>query len=155
LQRSSARRICAQISRRGVRGGNAHQPLFAYVPSPLSYHHLSLLTPSPVLHTPANTVRDIGIDNTIDITIAFINLIIFPFQIFSFILPHVKYSIRYNIRQDFYRFLMKLPFKTLLFTCVHSNWQKSMKIACGDGIFALWLSLSYGQRGKRADLPEQ
>ena len=43
----------------------------------------------------------------------------------------------------------------LLFTCVHSNWQKSMKIACGDGIFALWLSLSYGQCGKRADLPEQ
>ena len=44
---------------------------------------------------------------------------------------------------------------TLLFTYVHSNWQKSMKIACGDGIFALWPSLSHGQRGKRADLPEQ
>ena len=43
----------------------------------------------------------------------------------------------------------------LLFTCVHSNWQKSMKIACGDGIFALWPSLPYGQRGKRTDLPEQ
>jgi hypothetical protein len=56
-------------------------------------------------------------------------------------------------RADFY--LLNIFIFTLLFTCVHSNWQKSMKIACGDGIFALWLSLSYGQRGKRADLPEQ
>ena len=35
---------------------------------------------------------------------------------------------------------------------VHSNRQKSMKIAFVDGIFAHWLSLTYGQRSKCADL---
>ena len=55
---------------------------------------------------------------------------------------------------DRFRFVASAAVLRLLFTCVHSNWQKSMKIACGDGIFALWLSLSYGQCGKRADLPE-
>ena len=38
----------------------------------------------------------------------------------------------------------------LLFTCVHSNRQKSMKIACGDGIFARLPRLSYGQRSRCA-----
>ncbi len=38
---------------------------------------------------------------------------------------------------------------------VHSNQQKSMKIACGDGIFACPPRLSYGQRSQCADLPEQ
>ena len=40
-------------------------------------------------------------------------------------------------------------------THVHSNRQKSMKIAFVDGIFAHWPSLTYGQRSKCADLCEQ
>ena len=40
-------------------------------------------------------------------------------------------------------------------TQVHSNRQKSMKIAFVDGIFAHWPSLTYGQRSKCADLCEQ
>ncbi len=38
---------------------------------------------------------------------------------------------------------------------VHSNRQKSMKIAFVDGIFAHWPILTYGQRNKCADLREQ
>ncbi len=37
---------------------------------------------------------------------------------------------------DRFRFVASAAVLRLLFTCVHSNWQKSMKIACGDGIFA-------------------
>ena len=37
---------------------------------------------------------------------------------------------------DRLRFVASTAVLRLLFTCVHSSWQKSMKIACGDGIFA-------------------
>ena len=78
-------------------------------------------------------------------------------QYFSFLLPSlpIPYIFIEITPDDGGQGAAHPPVQELLFTCVHSNWQKSMKIACGDGIFALWPSLSHGQRGKRTDLPEQ
>ncbi len=38
---------------------------------------------------------------------------------------------------------VKVIEKSLLFPCVHSNQQTSMKIACGDGIFARPVHCNY------------
>ena len=64
-------------------------------------------------------------------------------KILIYPLVSVKLYLRFSVRESFH----PVP--------VHSNWKKSIKIARGHGIFALWPSLSYGQRGKGADLPEQ
>ena len=58
-------------------------------------------------------------------------------------------------KSKFFFACCRKPGKRCYCSHVHSNKQKSMKIAFVDGIFAHWPSLTYGQRSKCADLCEQ